>query len=185
MLRDVDDHPGESGGSSRPAGSVRARTRPDANGARTRPSHQAADEARAAEARGRLHTHGFVPIEPDPRIGVLLGRDEVLVAVRRGVSVNRRQPCPDEDRGVDGDLYVTSHRLVHLGRPAISYDLAAIREAVVVGDRLLLILDDGVGMAIVVDDPSHLRVEISAARAASRREGRPGRRAEGGLEDPG
>ena len=107
-------------------------------------------------------------MEADCRIGAMLGLDEDLVAVRRAVAVERRRPCPDEPTGVGGDLYVTTRRLLHLGRMSLAYDLEEIREAVVAGDQLLLVLDDGMGLSIAVDDPSLLRVEIAAARRAAR-----------------
>jgi hypothetical protein len=73
----------------------------------------------------------------------------------------RSPGCP----GLAGDLYVTSARLVHVGRTVLEYDLGAIREAVVSAERLLLILCDGVGVAVDVARPRLLRVEIAAARA--------------------
>ncbi len=142
-----------------------------------RPSDpRVADAARAGEARRRLHERGIVPVEPDVRVGAMLGLDEELVAVRRGVAVERRRPRPDEPPGVDGDLYVTTRRLLHLGRMSFAYDLEEIREAVVAGDQLLLVLDDGMGLSIAVGDPSLLRVEIAAARAAARDAARSPRR---------
>jgi hypothetical protein len=134
----------------------------------------AADQASADEARQRLREQGIVPIEPDERIGVLLAPGELLVAVRPGAGLDRRQRCRDDDAGVAGDLYLTSRRLVHLGCEPVAYDLDEIREAVVAGSRLLLVMGDNRGVVIGVGDPLHLRVEIAAARAASRDAGRGG-----------
>ena len=126
----------------------------------------------ARDARRRLREQGIVPIEADCRVGVMLGQDELLVAVRRAVALERRRPCPPDPAGLGGDLYVTTRRLLHLGQRPIAYELDAIREVVVAGDQLLLVLDDGMGLAISVDDPRLLRVEIAAARAAARVESR-------------
>jgi hypothetical protein len=128
------------------------------------------DEAAAIEARERYRDGGIEPIEPDARIAALLVPGEEVLAVRRSALLDRREPplggrpqpgCP----GLPGDLYVTSARLVHLGRRQIEFDLASVREAVASGERLLLILCDGAGITFGVDRPRLLRVEIAAARA--------------------
>jgi hypothetical protein len=67
--------------------------------------------------------------------------------------------------GLGGDLYVTSSRLALVGRTTLTYDLDAIRDAVVSGERLLLTLRDGAGVIVYVAQPRLLRVEIGAARA--------------------
>ena len=128
---------------------------------------RAADEASADDARRRLRERGIVPIEPDERIGVMLEPGELVVTTRRAALLDRRQSRPIDAPGLGGDLYVTTRRLVHLGRRPVVYDLDEIDEAIVVGDRLVLVVDDGLGVAIAVDDPRVLRVEIAAARAAS------------------
>jgi hypothetical protein len=129
---------------------------------------RARDEAEADAARRRLRKQGIIPIEPDCRVADLLEPEELLVAVRQAVELERRQPSSLERRGLPGDLYVTTRRLVHIGSEIIHYDLAQIREAVVAGEELMLMLDDGLGVAISVPDPNLLRVEIAAARAADR-----------------
>ena len=128
---------------------------------------RARDEAEAQRTRRRLREQGIVPVEPDPKIAVMLDAEEVVVTIRRSVGLDRRQPAPS-GRGPCGDLYITNRRLFHLGRDQITYDLDRIREAMVVGDELLLMLDDGHGVAITVPDPRRLRVEIGAARAMAR-----------------
>ena len=70
--------------------------------------------------------------------------------------------------GLPGDLYVTTRRLVHLGRSTVAYSLDEIREADVAAGQLLLVVGDNRGVAIDVGDPRLLRVEIAAARAAAR-----------------
>jgi hypothetical protein len=131
-------------------------------------SLRAVDEARARQARLRLREQGLIPIDPDCRIAVMLEPDELLVAVRRSVELDRRQPAAGDAGGLAGDLYVTTHRLIHLGRRTLAFELGEIREADLAADRLLLQLRDGRAVAIAVGDPRHLRVEIAAARATAR-----------------
>src|ERR1035437_9684611 len=61
-----------------------------------------------------------------------------------------------------------ARRLVLAGPDLIIFVLAALDEAVVSHERLLLVLRDGVGLVIEVGQPRLLRVEIAAARAAQR-----------------
>ena len=121
------------------------------------------DEASADEARRRLREQGIVPIEPDDRIGPLLEPDELLLAVRRSTFLDRRQPRRDDAPGLHGDLYVTTRRLVHLGRLRVCYALEEIREADVAGSQLRLVVAENRGVALDVADPGVLRVEIGAA----------------------
>jgi hypothetical protein len=132
-----------------------------------------ADAARADEARRRFHEQGVIPIEPDDRIGVMLAPGELVLAVRRSASLDRRHHRRADDPGLRGDLYVTTQRLVHLGRSAVVYALDEILEADVAADQLLLVVADNRGVAIDVGDPRLLRVEIAAARSAARAAGRP------------
>jgi hypothetical protein len=129
----------------------------------------AADEAAADQARLGLHLRNTVRPDPDDLIRPVMGPDEELVAVRRSalmqVSSSPELPVASP---VVVDVYVTSRRLVLLGPETLAIDLATVDEAVVSRDRLLLVLCDGVGLALEVDWPRLLRVEIAAARAARR-----------------
>jgi hypothetical protein len=128
-----------------------------------------ADEALAAEARQRYRTDGIPSLAPDPAIRQLLDEHEQALAVRRSAALDRREPpISSHPAGVAGDLYVTSRRLVLVGRHTLTFDLADIADAVVSGERLLLVMRDGSGMTLDVDQPRLLRVQISAARAAAR-----------------
>lgn len=146
------------------------------------PQERFLDAAGADEARRRLHEQGLVPIEPDDRIGVMLAPGELVLAVRRSTSLDRRHVRRPDDPGLTGDLYVTSRRLVHLGRSAVVYPLDEIREADIAANQLLLVVGENRGVVIDVDDPCVLRVEIAAARAAARAADRssPPPSAEGG-----
>jgi len=106
----------------------------------------------------------------------MLEPGELVVTVRHATEVDRRQPEPVRRHGLGGDLYVTTRRLIHLGRGSVVYRLDDIQEAVVVGDQLRLVVCDGTGVSITVGDPRLLRVEIAAARAA---------RADGGTAHAG
>jgi hypothetical protein len=128
------------------------------------------DEAAASEARERYRDRAIEPLEPDTALAALLLPDEQVLALRRATILDRREPPPGAGHGpgwpgLAGDLYVTSARLVHLGRAVLAYDLEAIRETVVAGERLLLILADGSGITLAVGRPRLLQVEIAAARA--------------------
>jgi hypothetical protein len=129
-----------------------------------------ADEAAAGEARERYRRQPMAALEPDARIGPLLAPGEQVVAVRRSAVLNRRQALPGSDAptGLGGDLYVTSRRLVLVGRLTLSFALADIEEAMLSGERLLLVMRDGQGASLDVGRPRLLRVEIAAARASAR-----------------
>lgn len=131
-------------------------------------SAREADRLAADRARRDLRAHGLVTIEPDERVAVMLEPGEEVVAVRRGAGVDRRQPWTDVT-ALRGDLYVTTRRLIHLGRLPLAYDLDVVREAIVVGDELLLAIEPDLGVTVSIDDPCVLRVLIAAARGRSSR----------------
>lgn len=130
----------------------------------------AEDEAAADAARERYRNQPMTAIRPDPRVAARLAPGEVVFATRMPAILDRREPRPDTGAptGLAGELYVTSRRLILLGRVRLSIDLDAIDEAVMSGERLLLALRDGRGVAIAAARPRLLRVEIAAARAAVR-----------------
>lgn len=130
----------------------------------------AEDDTAADEARERYRTERMAELEPDARASALLGPGEHLLAVRHSVMFDRRHAPPDSDLsiGLAGDLYLTTRRLVLVGRATLSFDLDEIDETVLSGDRLLLVMRDGVGVSLGVAWPRLLRVEIAAARAQLR-----------------
>ncbi len=129
----------------------------------------ASDQAAADEARLRYRRRGVVCLDPDERIGPMLEPGERLVAIRRSAVAYRDETLESvATPPVVVDLYVTSRRLVLAGPDLIIFDLAALDEAVVSHERLLIVLRDGVGLVIEVGQPRLLRVEIAAARAAQR-----------------
>ena len=130
-----------------------------------------APEAEADWARERYRTEAMPALEPDSRIALLLEPDERVVAMRPSAFVDRRQPAAGADApiGMAGDLYLTSRRLIVAGRVTLSFELEAIEETILSGERLLLVMRDGGGASIDVSQPRLLRVEIAAARASARR----------------
>lgn len=129
-----------------------------------------ADEAAADRARETYRTQPMPSIAPDAGLVPLLEADERVLAARRSAQLDRRQPVPgwDAPSGVAGDLYLTSRRLVLVGRVTLSFDLGDIVDAGLSGERLLLVLGDGTGVSLDVDQPRLLRVEIATARALAR-----------------
>ncbi|MDA8202861.1 MAG: hypothetical protein M0Z49_08885 [Chloroflexi bacterium] len=136
----------------------------------------AADEAAADAARARIRREGLRALAPDERVAPLLEPGELLVAIHHAALLERREPGPGQHitTGVAGELYVTSRRLVLIGRLTLSFELDAIADAVVSGERLLLVLRDGHGVALQVAEPRLLWVEIAAARARARSAQDPG-----------
>jgi hypothetical protein len=98
----------------------------------------------------------------------MLAPEELVVAVRRSVSLDRRMDPREPGGGLDGDLYVTTQRIVHLGRVRVDYGLGEIRDAVEAEGVLRLIVGEDRGVEIGVHDPRLLRVEIAAVREAAR-----------------
>lgn len=128
------------------------------------------DEEAASRARARYRSEPMTPLDPAPDVARFLEPGERVLALRRGVRCERRQreQRADAANGLTGDLFVTSRRLVFLGSLAVSVDLGEIADAVLAGERLLLVMRDGRGVAFDVERPRLLRVEIAAARLVGR-----------------
>jgi hypothetical protein len=126
------------------------------------------DEAAASEARARYREHGVEAIEPDEAIFALLGPGERVLAVRHSAAIDRRLSSGRASaiESIRGDLYVTTSRLVLIGREVFAFDLADIEDSALAGETVLLLLHAGVGLALDVDRPRLLRVQIGTARAA-------------------
>jgi hypothetical protein len=124
-----------------------------------------ADEAAADGERARLQTEPL-PVVADTAIaGLDLRPAEVVHAVREAAMLeDRSSPLPK-----GGTLYLTSERLVHAGQSVREIALAEITETGVALERVLLVdLADGSDLAIEIDQPRLLRVQLAAARAAVR-----------------
>ena len=91
--------------------------------------------------------------------------NEILHAVRASALLEDRQSALPQG----GTLYLTSQRLIHAGQSPREVRLADITETGVALERLLLVdLADGSALAIEVDQPRLLRVQLASARAAAR-----------------
>jgi len=130
----------------------------------------AADEVAADQARERYRLGPMIPVAPEPPVAAILEPGEDVLATRFAAVLEGRGSRPELDvpGGLVGDLVVTSRRLLFVGRTPLSIDLTDIEEAVLAGERLLLVLRDGRGVSVQVAWPRLLRVEIAAARAGIR-----------------
>lgn len=126
------------------------------------------DVAAADAVRHRLHEQGIVPLTPDDHIRPLLDPGECVVAVRRGVTLERRVGSRSADDGLRGDLYVTTCRLLLVGHVQVAYLLADVHEIEVAAGGVRLVVERNSGVDICVGDPRVLRVEIAAVREAIR-----------------
>ena len=128
----------------------------------------ARDEAAADEARRQYLTAGLPTIEPDAAFAAVAQPEEQLHAIRTtalletGSGVGTGLP-----RG--GTLYLSSARILHLGTQTTEVRTSDIAEMAVVLERLILIRRrDGSDLAIEVDQPRLLRVQLASAIAAER-----------------
>jgi len=128
------------------------------------------DELAAGRAREAYRTRPMARLEPDPSIARLLAPGEHLHAVRRSALLERRESATatGASAGLGGTVYLTSKRLVLVGRRTVAFALEDIVEAMLSGDQLLLVMRDGRGAALRVVQPRLFRVEVAAARAAAR-----------------
>jgi hypothetical protein len=126
----------------------------------------ARDEADATEARDRFRSSPLPTIEPDEAIAGQLDQGEGLHSVRRSAIL--RVPGGDRAHGYGGTLFLTSRRLIHVGQVMVTVQLTDIMETSLAGERLLLALRNGEGMAFDLDRPRLLRAEIAATMRALR-----------------
>ena len=127
------------------------------------------DEQAAAEARARYRNNGIAPMQAVPDVVAHLHADEELLAMR---PTSQLEDCGSRDRDdgatTVGSLYLTSRRILQLGRARTSIELRSIDELALAGDRLLLTLRDGRGFALDLPEPRLFRVQVAAALRASR-----------------
>jgi hypothetical protein len=120
-----------------------------------------ADEREAVEARARLRDAPLPRIDPDERVAPHLQPGELVHDLRPSAIL--RAPGDDRALGYGGTLYLTSHRLVHVGQVTVNVQLSDIVETALAGERLLITLRDGDGLSLDIDRPRTLRTEIAAA----------------------
>ena len=137
------------------------------------------------EIRARLHPNEqLVEMRPGAMVGraLLAGVGGAAGEDGEGTASSAAQPLVES---LSGRLYLTTARLLLLVRPTadgpaadgpadgeLTVGLADIEELACVGERLLVSLADGTGLTIDAGRPRLLRVQIAAARAASRGEPR-------------
>ena len=126
-----------------------------------------ADETDARDLRARLQDRPLEVLEPDEGIAEQLARGELVHGLRPSAIL--RAPGGDRALGYGGTLYLTSRRLVHLGQVILAVQLSDIVETSLAGERVLLTLRDGEGLAIDMDRPRTFRTELAAAMRALRR----------------
>ena len=125
------------------------------------------DEREAFEARARYRTDGLPTIEPDDVIADSIGPNELVFVVRPSTLVSSHLRGDGTD-DFAGRLYVTSRRLILLGRTTLEVELDQIDELALAGERLLITLIDRTGLSIDTAQPRLLRVQIAAALTAGR-----------------
>ena len=126
----------------------------------------AADEEAASLAREEFMVSPVPVVEPDEAISSHLSPGEQVHGLRRHAIL--RAPGDDRALGYGGTLYLTSRRLVHLGQVIVTVQLTDIVESSLAGERLLLSLRGGEGLAIDLDRPRLLRAEMAAVTRALR-----------------
>ncbi len=125
------------------------------------------DEIAADALREALRDGPIRAVPADETVSPLLQPDEQVLAARPSALLN--PPAGDPSLpGYGGALYLTSQRLLHVGRVLVATPLQQIREVSLAGERLLLTLDGGEGMSLETDQPRLLRVQISAAQRSLR-----------------
>ena len=125
-----------------------------------------ADEHAADAERARLVDGDLPDLGSEVHDAFQLTDGELVHAIRHAAILDEGDAATP--RG--GDLYLTSHRMVHVGKSSRDISLDAIQESAVSLERLLLLdLTDGSDLAIEVDHPRLLRVQLAAARANARR----------------
>jgi hypothetical protein len=141
--------------------------------ARTIAERVAADEAAADAVRQAFPTDGLPTLdEPLPEGEDLEPGERVYAIHQRALVEEHRQVAGRTALPTGGTLYVTSRRIIHRtmapgGR--IEIPLESITEMETSLERLVLIqLHDGSDLAVEVDQPRLLRVQLAAAIAAQR-----------------
>lgn len=125
-----------------------------------------ADEQAADAERARLVDGDLPDLGAQVHDAFQLTDGELVHAIRHAALLDEGDAATP--RG--GDLYLTSRRMVHVGISSRDISLDAIQETAVSLERLLLLdLTDGSDLAIEVDQPRLLRVQLAAARANARR----------------
>ena len=129
----------------------------------------AADEAAAVDARQAYEVYGLPAIEPDEAARSILAPGELLHATHASALLEAHALGEEEALPRGGTLYLTSTRVLHLGAETTELRLSEIDEVTVALERLVLIrLRDGSDLAVEVDQPRLLRVQLVTSLAGVR-----------------
>jgi hypothetical protein len=129
----------------------------------------AADEAAADEARQAYQAGGLPAIEPDAGAAAILHAGETLHSIHASALLEEAGLTDGAALPRGGTLYLTSQRLIHTATEATELPLPEIEEMAVALERLVLIRRrNGADIALEVDQPRLLRVQLAAAIAAER-----------------
>ncbi|HEX6655536.1 MAG TPA: hypothetical protein VF153_04920 [Candidatus Limnocylindria bacterium] len=124
-----------------------------------------ADEAAADAERERLAAGNLPDVSDEAKGGLELREGEIVHAIRQVALLEGGSG----QTPMGGTLYLTSQRLVHAGQAVREAELTEIAEIAVALERVLLVdLADGSDLALEVDQPRLLRVQLAAARSAVR-----------------
>lgn len=125
------------------------------------------DERDAIEARNRYRTDGLPVLLVDGHVADRLRPGETVIDARPSSVVSRHLNGDGTD-DFPGRLYLTTERLMIVGHVPLDVELGEIDELALAGERLLVTLRDGTGLAIDAARPRLMRVQIAAALAAGR-----------------
>jgi hypothetical protein len=129
----------------------------------------AADEAAADAARARYLADGLPHIDHAFPADEAILNGERLHAIHRHAVLERTSGRAVDPLPSGGTLYLTSVRLLHLATDRTEIALGSIDEIGLALERLVLIrLSDGSDLALEVDQPRLLRVQMAAAIATLR-----------------
>lgn len=154
-------------GASEPSTDVSTEDGPALRDAADTAARIAEDEQAAAAAREQFRVAPVPTIGADAELLPHLAPGELVHDLRKRAIL--KAPGDDRSLGYGGTLYLTSHRLVHLGQVVMSVQLTDVIETSLAGERLLLSLRDGEGLSIEVDRPRLLRAEMAEVGRRLRR----------------
>ena len=111
-------------------------------------------------------------IAPDQHIKPRLESDEPLLARRTESTLTRVGDSGLEPSGLEGSVYLTDRRLVHLTRGStvheVTIDLGMVTELSLSGDHLLISCRPNRGFMLDVESPIDFRAQMALAISALR-----------------
>jgi hypothetical protein len=111
-------------------------------------------------------------IAPDRRIKPRLKTDELLLARRTESTMTRVGDAGLDGAGLEGTIYLTDRRLIHLSGDAtvdeLTIDLGLVTELSLSGDHLLITCRPNRGFILDVESPIDFRAQMALAISALR-----------------